>query len=536
MSLHRWSLSSRALAREKSDDSDPAHQGRFFTIHIGSPRSRKHTKLSSAFASFEKDENRPQATAIDADRFTSDDLQPLSTRIENVPSPVRSKYAKLNVDFHRPDTPVLLPNKRKEVAWPSLDLEETLKKPHTSSPLGDGDKGVQSSDGNLPGGVGSSTSLTRVRSASSSYPSEGIRSPPENCCSPQLNSWSENFVSELSRFRAYPSEESSSKSSVSTGDVSDIRDGVHQCLMEELAAAGGISDTDTRTTSGEYPTKPPLSDILSVASLEEEQNNLPEICHDCGLTVKTAQEVQDSTSSQDYSRPAIHGQISSTSAIYGSVPDLRSSIRVGSSENDALFRPSNVGSTDRLRPSIDTHASHSSEVHWKSQGKPYNTMPASLLRKAHTKDHLAAVISPFEEQPSSGLHFENPNGSSITIVQRIQKFKFRKWVKKVCLRTKVRFDNAIKSESSPGESSKKKSKSEKPRRSKKQSRANKSRGKPKKVSWKSPKVAKEGKRPVKHQEGSVYRFIRSLTTRKSIQLPVQDKVDNNHRRVQSCPA
>ena len=85
-------------------------------------------------------------------------------------------------------------------------------------------------------------------------------------------------------------------------------------------------------------------------------------------------------------------------------------------------------------------------------------------------------------------------------------------------------------------SSKKKSKSEKSRRSKKQSRANKSRGKPKKVSWKSPKVAKEVKRPVKHQEGSVYRFIRSLTTRKSIQLPVQDKVDNSHRRVQSCPA
>ncbi|KAI2637103.1 hypothetical protein GGS26DRAFT_604088 [Hypomontagnella submonticulosa] len=531
MSLHRWSLPSRALAHEKSNDSNSGNQGSYFTIHIGNPLSRKRPDLSSAFASFEKDENRPQATAAESNQFAPDDPRPLSTRVENVPSPAKSKHAKPDVGFHRSDTPIQ-PHERKGEIW-LQQKHETLKKSRTCGILDDGDKHARSPDGDSPDGFRSSMSLTRVRSASSSYPSEGIRSPPEHCRSPQLNTWSENFVSELSRYGTYPSQETSSKSSGSISDISGMRDGVRQCLMEELAAAGDISDTETRTTSGEYPSKPPLSDIASMRSLEEERDNPFMVGHDHGFTIGTMQEVHSSTSSRDHSQPMIYGKSSSTSAIHGSVPDPRSSIRVSSSEDDTLFRLSHTGSTDRLRISIDSHAIYPSKIHRKSQDKPYNTMPASLSRKGHPP---TTVTSPFEDQKVSGVHFRNSNGSSTTLVQRIQKFKFRRWMKKVCLRTKVRFDNAIKPEASVRSPSQEKTKSKKPRSSKKHRRAKKSKGKPKKVSWKSPRVAKQVKRPFKKQEGVVYRFIRSLKTRKSIQFPVQEKADNNHRRTQSCPA
>ncbi|KAI1409639.1 hypothetical protein F5Y13DRAFT_203300 [Hypoxylon sp. FL1857] len=543
MSLHRWSLPNRAFNREKSKDSDSSLRGRFPTIHIGNPGTRRRANLSSAFASlFEKDENRLNARMPDDARLPMKEIQPLSARMTNIPSPSRLKDAKYDTGIHRPDTPIYLIPKHKVVEKLSPKEGEVPKECNLTIPLHEGDQYAKSLGVNTPEFPKSPTSASRIRSASSSYPSEGIRSPPENCLSPQLNTWSESFMSELSLHGPYPSKQTSNESTIETKDISNLSDRVGQCLMEELAAAGGISDTDTRTTSRDYTFKPPLSDIISVGSPQEQRYKQPGQSGD--PVVETTRKASDSAPCRDVMHGMLCGQGSSTSAVHGSYPELLSSIEMSSSDDDVPFRPSKTGSTDRLRLSTETGITPFSNIEGKNQGSLCNNMPASMSRKRPPRDIITLPISRSDNQPLSGLRFRDSNGSSTTLVQRIQKFKFRKWFKKVCLRTKVRFDNVVKQEmlspSSPKALGRKKSKSQKPRRPKKLGGSSKVKAKAKsksaKFHTKPPKVAKKTGKISKKREGKTHRFIRSLKKKNSVQLPSRNKSDASHRRVQSCPA
>ncbi|KAI0152399.1 hypothetical protein F4776DRAFT_670087 [Hypoxylon sp. NC0597] len=535
MSLHRWSLPNRAFNREKSKESDPSQRGRFPTIHIGNPGTRRRANISSAFASlFEKDENRLNAKISDDVHLSPRELQPLSPRITNIPSPSRLKDVEYDTAVHRPDTPIYLTPKRKVGGQLSPNEHGVLKESHLNIPLNEGGLYVKSHDADTTGIPQSPISATRVRSTSSSYPSEGIRSPPEHCISPQLNTWSESFMSELSLHGPYSSKQTSNESTISTNHMSNLSDRVGQCLMEELAAAGGISDTDTRATSRNYNPKPPLSDIISTSTPQEKRYDLSQLSHDSGLSVETTQ-----TASVLPPRDVMHmlcGQGSSTSAVNGSYPEFLPSLQMSSSDDDIPFQQSKAGSTERLRLSTETGAMSSHNMRGKSQDNTYNTMPASMSRKHSQRGIITIPASQSGHQPLAGLRFRNSNGSSTTLVQRIQKFKFRKWFKKVCLRTKVRFDNATKTESSsPKAIGRKKSKSHKSRRPKKLGGVSKAKVKSAKFSTKPPKATKTRK-SAKKQEGKAHRLIRSLKKKNSIQLPLQNKPDASHRRVQSCPA
>ncbi|OTA96132.1 hypothetical protein M434DRAFT_9213 [Hypoxylon sp. CO27-5] len=535
MSLHRWSLPNRAFNREKSKESDPSQRGRFPTIHIGNPGTRRRANISSAFASlFEKDENRLNAGTPDDVHLSPQGLQPLSPRITNIPSPSRLKDVKYDPAVHRPDTPIYLTPKRKVGGQLSPKEQEVLKESHLTVPPNEDSPYAKSHGVDATRTIQSPISAIRVRSTSSSYPSEGIRSPPEHCISPQLNTWSDSFMSELSLHGPYSSKPTSNESTISTNDFSNLSDRVGQCLMEELAAAGGISDMDTRTISRDYNPKPPLSDIISTKSPREKRNNLSQLGPDSGLVVETAQ-----TASVLPPRGVMHmlcSQDSSTSAVNGSYPEFQASLRMSSSDDDIPFQQSKAGSTERLRLSTETGTMSSHQVQGKNQGNTYNTMPASMSQKHSQRGIVAVPTSQSGHQSLAGLRFRNPNGSSTTLVQRIQKFKFRKWFKKVCLRTKVRFDNVTKQEvSSPKVVGRKKSKSHKSRRPKKLGGVSKAKVKSAKFSRKPPKATKAGK-SARKQEGKAHRLIRSLKKKNSIQLPLQDKSDAGHRRVQSCPA
>ncbi|KAI1402164.1 hypothetical protein F4819DRAFT_298154 [Hypoxylon fuscum] len=549
MSLpHRWSLPNRTLTRGKSQDNDSTQLNKFLTFHVSNPGIRRRAGLSTAFADlFGETENRRDSTTTDGGHLAAKELQPLSPRIENAQSPEKPKCENHDAEFHRPDTPVsttLRLRKRNQSSPTQIEPEETCLSDISkeSNPCAQSPGGETSTD------IKSLEALTKVRSASSSYPSEGIRSSPDHCCSPSFNILPKHYTAEISRYCPYSppkpsSRESSGESSFFTNAASVLDAKVGQCLMEELAAAGGTSDTDTRTTSMDYTLKPPFSDInstefTSIESLQTQRDKLPEKRHDNGLSTGSNRMVRSPEPSIKRMLGMLDGHGSST-AIRSSFPGARSSTRDSSYEDYIPFRPSNTGSTDRLRVSTESRATRPCRVHWPTKENAYSTMPASVSLKRSPRRPLTEITSHSENSQIPGLHLKEANGSSTTLVQRIQKFKFRKWIKKVCVRTRVRFDNAMKVEASPKALERKKSKSEKSRRPKKHDRAKraKSRSNSVKAYWKpvrTPKMVRMSS--TKEHEGKTNRFMRALKTRKSMQLPVQDKSSAGHRRVQSCPA
>ncbi|KAI1142340.1 hypothetical protein F5Y05DRAFT_222894 [Hypoxylon sp. FL0543] len=533
MSLHRWSLPSRAFNREKSKDGDSDQRGRFSTIHIGNPGARRRANLSSVFASlFEKDENRLQVRIPDDSQFSTTEIKPLSPRTTNIQSPPKPKDVKYDAVVHPSSTPIHCTLKR-NVVDQLCPKEDEASKEHSLPTLpGEYDLGVKLSAANLPAILKSPTSVTRVRSTSSSYPSEGIRSPPEHCVSPPLDTWSESFMSELSLYGPYTPKQTSNESTVSTYDTSNLSGRAGHCLAEELAVAGGFSDTDTRTTSRDYTSKSPLSDIPTLSS-QEQHYELFRIDHGGGLVVESTQKASDSRSCRE-AMQAYCCQSSSRSAVRGSYPDLQLSTRMSSSDDDTPFRPSKTDSMDRLHPSTETGRTHSTNIEEKSED---STVPTSVSQTHPDRGIVTIPLSQSDYQPLAGLRFRNSNGSATTLVQRIQKFKLRRWFKKVCLRTKVRFDSAINQEvSSPKALGRKKQKSQKSRRPKKLGRAPRAKVKPGRSFVKPPKATKKTRMNLKEQGGKAYRFIRSLKKKNSIQFPLQNKSDASHRRVQSCPA
>lgn len=545
MSLRGWSLPSRAFAREKSKDSDPNQPGgRFPTVHVSSPGPGKRANISSAFSSlFEKDENRQNVPTTDNPRSATRELQPLSARIENVLSPSESKSLKRVSSFYRPGTPIDLTPGRKHIGQLSSKQDEGNKGARQSSLLKDRNPYARLPEVKVPEAVKSLASVTRVRSASSSYPSEGIRSPVDSSRSPQLNTWSESFLSEMSRYGVYQSQETSTKSSVSTNDVSALHDKTGQCLMEELAATGGVSDTDTRTASGEYTPKHALSGITSVGSVPEQDDVLQKLgCDDDENSSEATQKPPASPSSPGDTIPVPEDQFSSTSAVQGSFPELLLSTNFSSFEDDIPFRPSNAGSMDRLRPSTESRATNLTKIQWQSESNQYHTMPTPSPKR-FSRGSLAALGSRSDPEGAHmpGLHFKHSNASSTTLTKRIQKFKLKKWIKKVYLRTKVRFDSATTStrpetSSNTNTLGKKKTRAQKPRRSKKHGGKTikiKSKG-----SWKPPKAAKKSAKKGAKEDGgrANYWFMRSLKTKNNAGMSGREKKEASHRRVQSCPA
>ncbi|KAI1658552.1 hypothetical protein F4813DRAFT_395812 [Daldinia decipiens] len=501
MSLHRWSLPSRAFSREKPKDGDPNHRTRFPTIHIGDTITRRRANISSAFANlFEKDENCTNTAENSCACLTSNDLRPLSC-IENITSSTRSKVTKRDDGSDRIGKAAL---KMSGVItrFPSgqeVSLQETLQESNTRNPFNDHNH-VKSSEGSASDDD-SPTSLTRVRSASSSYPSEGIRSPPDHCASPRLDTWTEDFIADVSHYGTYPLGNPPSKSSASTNDVSVLGNRAGKCLMEELAAAGGVSDTDTRTASRGYTPRPPLSDVAS-ASCPREQLDKD---YDSDHFATARQELLDV--SQRAILSVLDGQGPSTSAIHGSYPDLGLS-HTSSSDEEFPFRSNHTSSMDHLRRSAETCRTHfPKKIHWKNQGNTYHTMPAAIARDGSRRGRLPEVSPPLASTLQPGFHYRESNSSSTTLVKRIQKFKFKKWIKR----------------------------SYRSRKSKRQGGAYKAKAKPTKSRWKSFKTTNKTNKSTQGREGMAHRFMNSLRPKHSIQFPIREKSKAEHRRVQSCP-
>ncbi|KAI1760844.1 hypothetical protein GGR53DRAFT_507975 [Hypoxylon sp. FL1150] len=549
MSLSRWARSSRLLNREKSKETDTGH---FSTVHISNPVTHRRGDISSVLANYET--GSQDGSPVNEIRSMGVS-QPLSVHFEDIPVPSKLRFVDSSpneaFDSRRPVNPVPKPP-RNPSPFPDRESDTAPNGTPPSAPYGL----CNGADASTPRGDVVSLGYdarynhsppfsTRGHSSSSSYPSEGLRSSLDHCLSPPQNTWAEGFVSELSRYSLYPARDTLSNSPTSLHSERAPHGEGRQCLTEEPTAAGGTPGPDVGAIGNNCNTQLSHSDFPSHGYWQgpDEQKG----AYRCSNLVDVIyEETQRLPLSQESTPCMLDGHGSSTLAVQGSSSELQSSAQNESLKDYFLCKPvSNTGSMDRLRPSTERGTAYTSRAHQHLHGNPYfNTMPASVSRKRYRREDLnCSTPSPSDAQ-IDGTQPPNASESLSTIVRQPHSFKLAKWFKKICIRTKVRFDNAIRLEPSSATHGRKKSIFRRSLRPKKRGRAkkskwSKSKSKPAKSRQLSPSLTRRVIRDGSGQgEGKARRFLRSLETRKSMQLPAQDGVEGSnagHRRVHSCP-
>ncbi|KAI1634916.1 hypothetical protein F4809DRAFT_616107 [Biscogniauxia mediterranea] len=570
MSLYRWSLPSRGFYRDKSSDSDSNRPAKFSTIHIGQPGTRRRANLSALFATlFEKNENNQDNSVPSDTRSSGSQAPPLASCIENIAhAPNFKSYHVKELQATTPNG--VEPQQTNDLSNPYVaqwdSIPQTLRNP--LCPRSDTfswvlPKQVESlsrinstrlnSKGDNPNNgkekepmelVNLSDCLDRVRSTSSSYPTEGIRSPPDHCRSPEPTTLTHALVSEYSRIGDYMTQEAWCRSSELTNDTSCPDPALDKNLIEELAAAGSVSDTDSRTTSQDQTNKCFLPIVSPRPVVETEETSSPQQCPHPDVFKESNKENYKHSSSSDCMVPILKNGDSYGSTLNISFMSYKTPVTVGTSDDDAPSNISRANSTDRLRASIDTNSTLCTTIRDLGETSRSDTMATSFLQDTRTPTSLrSATLVGDCEQPTLCLpESSRPAGS---LARRIQQFKFKKWVKKVCLRTRVRFEHAV---IKPGRSPMALASSSK-RGPSKARHGKKPRTKAKKGSaallWWDPitRTGVRNKRQLKRTQKSkeARQFLNSFKAKKSFRSPATPdggplNHDVYHKRVQSCPA
>ncbi|KAI1345735.1 hypothetical protein F5Y01DRAFT_299706 [Xylaria sp. FL0043] len=222
-------------------------------------------------------------------------------------------------------------------------------------------------------------------------------------------------------------------------------------------------------------------------------------------------------------------------------PDARTTTDDGDDDQQPEVR--NPFSVDRLHPSEDTD-------------RPMVT----AIRRSSTSDEESAwsTIHKVRERPLSRatswmqlLAKTRSNGSSNTLAQRLQKLKLKIWAKRVCFKTKARFEwvgrpvSTSKVARSKGHRRRrwrikmKKTALSRVKRVRKGLGTKKQKGKKRWNVGETLKVTKK-RMMVQHREMADH-FFDTLAKRKSLQFALfrsekGDKIAVSHKRVRSCPA
>ncbi|KAI8629562.1 hypothetical protein F5Y19DRAFT_484919 [Xylariaceae sp. FL1651] len=551
MSLHRWSLPTRTFARDKSENAESSGQVKFPTVHIGQPGPRRKVNLSAAFATvFEKPENY-QSTPNPEGRGlgTSDLQQPLAPRPENVPPVLNLKSshahefqntAPIDIDTTSLDTlnksesvfrntgtneiksnQYLLSGIFDQITHP---LNEALKvRSFSLTSTEDNEKRQQDElSSSLP--TKSTDTLEKIRSTSSSYPSEGIRSPLSQCRSPEPTTYTKSFISEYRQYGTYPSHTSWYPSEASMNDISA---GDATRNESPKVTVSSITDSSCNTTNQIYK---PLRSFIRYAP-EDYTEPTPTVVAQsrCNSSTfhGTGQDPQRSSNSE-IMVPILENENAMTSQLEVSFMSYKRSNALSTSDVNDQRNISNDGSTGRLRPHEDTD--ETTQTTLRQPGKPDRGGIFSAIRDAREKRQSLA------ESWAQIFTLATANGSSTTLSQRFQKFKLRKWVKKVCFKTKTRFGLIVRAVPA-SKSAKSKASSRKWRHKKKVIKGRKN---PKRKYLGISTTLTPTKERAKKHKKTADRFFDTLTAKKSLQLqPGRSEKENNdaiHRRVQSCPA
>ncbi|KAI0014389.1 hypothetical protein F4779DRAFT_8850 [Xylariaceae sp. FL0662B] len=563
MSLHRWSLPSRAFTRERSGNDDSQQRNKFPTVNIGKTRAHRRANLSSVFASLlEKGENHQAITSSEDGYLDATEFRPLSTRVQNIPSTTKPKSLHTQeLQVISSDVTDQLPAKQplneKHDAAPDRfglssssiprvisrlfaqqdDIPKAIRS--TSSQTEPDGVDTESKEDSVTMSIKSPTDLEKIRSVSSSYPSEGIRSPPDHRLSPEPSASSQNLVSEYSRYGRYPTRLSCKFSDVSTDNAPIQENNSAQNLMKEPAASGGVSETASRATSSDATTEISLCKTAVVESKQEECAVMPQESSNSDFREKTVPKASGQIPRREWIVPILDSETSSHSNIRVRFFNYRATQAESTSHDDVLIRLDKTDSTEVLCLSTETQSTSPTMIHQPPDAATSSTIRASASSEHSSRDPVSTLASLYRLE-TPGLSFPVANESSTTFVQRIQKFRFKKWVKKVCRRTKVRFAYGVKPGSSPKALRRGKSKTGKSLHPKKRRVISQPKRKSKVFHWKASKAMEKTRKQAKKQERGHGRFFSTLRIKKSIQFPITpSKVEvgghGGHRRVQSCP-
>ncbi|KAJ3562278.1 hypothetical protein NPX13_g8623 [Xylaria arbuscula] len=280
--LQRWSLPSRGFVRDKShDEEEPTEQAKYPTMHLGQLGPRRRGNLSSVFSTlFEKPESRHNVRRETNEIQVADDLPLLASRRENIRPDADSGHSR-ECEHENPVTTIGTAPLLQGGMFTSPSRNSTVDVCSGSSPSMAADVVAQSTpqasekwrprcfslssttthetvegdefDDELPFITSAEKAKIRERclSASSSYPSEGMRSPMSGHCSPEpATSQTMKYFSEYRRFGQYPSKSSWHLANTNT---------------DELPASGD-HERNTTTTSASSATETVTPAVCTMAS------------------------------------------------------------------------------------------------------------------------------------------------------------------------------------------------------------------------------------------------------------------------------
>ncbi|KAI0970178.1 hypothetical protein F4678DRAFT_437737 [Xylaria arbuscula] len=580
--LPRWSLPNRGFTRDKSQDNEEQHdadESKYLTIHISHLGPRRRPNLSTVFSTlFEKHENRPSIRNADGRSEDAGDDLPLlaSRRDENVrpdtdlryshdhgcrdivEAPVEVRQCGAFGSISKNATIEPLPQSTPGVFDQFTEEIEEKPKIRTFSLSSTATYETETRDGfpsPLPPAKSAETTTVvdreRNGSASSSYPSEGIRSPVQGCSSPEptTNTRTANYFTEYRRFSRYPSH--------SSWHLSDVR--VNESLHTDAAGDSSLviddASLDCTIADRSYNHTPP-----SPASNLPADRRPDLACTDMNHPLRRSsthvvkEKQQKPSSNSEITVPILENEDAVTSQLEVSFmaykrPNVRSTSDGTRTSGCHCQLEGNrkASSTDPLDPNVDT------------TGGQTVTIPIRQRPSTTDEDGAWSTIHEPKERPSSSstpwmhlLASTSSNGSSHTLTQRLQRLKLRLWAKRVCFKTKARFELVGKPVSTTASFTSPKTRRREWRhkmRKNARKRMDKVRRSFKTKKLKSEKRWNVGdtlsitskKRGTTQHRGMADHFFNTLAKRKSLQFALfrsekGDKILDTHKRVRSCPA
>ncbi|KAF2967543.1 hypothetical protein GQX73_g6051 [Xylaria multiplex] len=558
--LHRWSLPSRGFTRDNSQDEECSDQTKFPTIHIGQLGPRRRTELSSVFYTlFEKPENRRGVRKVD--RSEADEGLPLlASRRENVPSDIDIDFKDSHI---RERQDIISTSKTPSPQNSTVELASgNVEVGNTGSGLGltlDISAQITQQIDETPKIRSFSLSSTetqeagnpdepthnrerRMLSASSCYPSEGMRSPDSGYHSPEsATAHTADHFAEYQCFGRYPSQSSWHPPSIYTSEVSSSNTigGKAQAILasSDISHDRAVAGQDDNLGASPFA-DPPKYPTESTCSHSTQPQPRPTILHAIDSQHKPS-------STSEVTVPVLADEDAMSSQLDVRFMSYKRPTAQSASDSSDGYKPGGrrAVSTDRPCVSADTD----------------RTIILAAKRPSGSDEEDAwSTIREAGERPlarrASWMRFftlAGPNDSSTSLAQRLQKLKLKKWAKRMCSETKAWFELMGRPAKSTGFQARRRNwrykvKKMTVKRAKKVRKGlgknkNKSKSKSKeKKRWSIGKTIEiTKKRMIQHKETADH-FFGTLAERKSVQfgtvrLEKEDKVPGTHKRAQSCP-
>ncbi|KAI1817480.1 hypothetical protein GGS20DRAFT_532324 [Poronia punctata] len=464
MSLYRWSLPTRGLIRDSINQEESSDQHKFPTVHIGQPAPRRKQNLSSTFSAlFEKPENRQELADPESSGVATTKSQPLTPRSENVlpienltcsdfagrtniiPTEVQTFPEPYTGDTHSSvsnnagisGAEATQPFRPRVSSQSGLQRIETPRlRSFSLSSVGTEDTErrdvILSPKCTEPADRGELEKVRRVRSCSSSYPTEGMRSPISFDHSPEYSPLTKKVIPEYGLSSDHISRLHMASSESSSGTPIPTDHAVFDNGSETPISPDTIADKGHK-----HPTNDGSQNHVKRSQL---------IFPHRGRARRLSKAVRDSkkqSTTSDMTVPILASEGSTSSELKVSFVTYKQRRFRSASDDCQWYRlRGSKGITD-CRPRSSTNTKGSALAVTDHFDSSNSTDTWSTAREGDMRDN------PQPRPTSWAKLFIHPtlNNSSVTLSHRIHRFKVREWVKEVYDRTRARLFLAVRSES-----------------------------------------------------------------------------------------